>query len=44
MPQLSNATVRIAQSTLEQLLLVLAGAMSPSHSRILNLHSNIKEK
>lgn len=32
------------QNTLEQLLLVLAGAMSPSHSRILNLHSNVKEK
>lgn len=44
MPQISSTEVRIAQSSLEQLLLVLAGAMSPSHSRISNLHSNINEK
>lgn len=44
MPQISNTEVRIAQSSLEQSLLVLAGATSPSYSRILNFHSNINEK
>lgn len=43
MPQISNATVRIAQSTLEQILQLLADATSPFHSRFLYLHSNIKE-
>lgn len=43
MPQITNARVRIAQSTLEYLLQALADAMSPFHSGILYLHSNIKE-